>query len=160
MQIVTYDPRYRSDFERLNRAWLETYFRPEPADEKLFRDPQAMILKPGGEIFFAIDDERAVGTCALIPHGPNVYELAKMGVDPTAQGRGIGAALLDAALAWACSHAASKVVLMSSRKLETALRLYRRFGFVETPLPEALLGAYSRCDVYMELPLAEGSGPG
>lgn len=154
MKIVPYHPQYRSDFERLNRAWLEKYFIVEQTDETIFRDLETVILEPGGEIFFAMIDGRAVGTCAMIPEGAGVYELGKMGVDPSAQGGGVGAALLGAATRWARDRAASKIVLMSNTRLEPAIRLYRRHGFLETALPAHLQGAYARCDIYMELDLS------
>ncbi|MEQ8179180.1 MAG: GNAT family N-acetyltransferase [Amphiplicatus sp.] len=153
MKIVPYHPRYRSDFERLNRAWLEQYFTVERTDEKIFRDLDTVILEPGGEIFFAVIEGRAVGTCAMIPEGAGIYELGKMGVEQSVQGRGVGGALLDAATRWARDRAASKIVLMSNTRLEPAIRLYRRHGFLETTLPAHLQGAYARCDIYMELDL-------
>ncbi len=33
INVVSYEPEYRKDFDNLNRAWIEKYFRIEPADE-------------------------------------------------------------------------------------------------------------------------------
>ena len=55
--VVTWRPEYREDFERLNRVWIEAYFAVEPSDLAVFRDPEEAIVRPGGEIFFVVDDE-------------------------------------------------------------------------------------------------------
>ena len=57
-----------------------------------------IFVEPGGQIFFALLGGKAVGTCALIPHGPRIYELAKMAVSEELRGRGIGGDLLAAAI--------------------------------------------------------------
>ena len=88
--VVSYRPDYRPDFERLNRAWIEQYFQLEDADRQVFDDPESAIIEPGGEIFFVVENEEVVGTCAIIPHEPGVYEIAKMAVSPAARGRGYG----------------------------------------------------------------------
>ena len=62
-EVVSWRPEYRADFERLNREWIEAYFAVEPSDLAVFRDPEEAIVRPGGEIFFVVDDEgvRGVG---------------------------------------------------------------------------------------------------
>jgi hypothetical protein len=52
---------------------------------------------------------------------------------------------------WAQGRDAEKVVLLSSTKLKTALRLYERLGFVYCPLPADT--GYETADIYMELAL-------
>jgi ribosomal protein S18 acetylase RimI-like enzyme len=151
VSIVSYDARHRADFERLNREWIERYFVMEPADHAYLGDPETHILAPGGDIFFALAGGEALGTCAVVPHGPGVYELSKMAVAPYAQGRGIGDLLVRRAIAFARSAGARTLMLVSSRRLEPALRLYRRHGFREVPLaPDE---DYVRADIRMELAL-------
>ena len=53
VEVVAYRPEWREDFARLNREWLERYFSVEEFDERMFADPEALILAPGGGIFFA-----------------------------------------------------------------------------------------------------------
>ena len=36
IRIVTYEPRYKDDFIRLNEQWIETYFRLEQSDLDTF----------------------------------------------------------------------------------------------------------------------------
>ena len=46
--------------------------------------------------FFALDGDEVIGTCAMVPHCPDEFELAKLAVTPAAQGRGIGHRLVEA----------------------------------------------------------------
>ena len=85
--IVPYRPEFAADFARLNRAWLVRFFTVDPLDELYLQDPEGKILQPGGEIFFALQGDRVLGTCAAIPHPGGAFELAKLAVDPVAQGQ-------------------------------------------------------------------------
>lgn len=145
-EVELFTPERAPDFERLTLAWLNAHFEPEARDLEILGDPQRHIIDPGGEIFFAVHDGVAVGTCAMMPHGPGVYELAKMGVDEAWQGRGIGRSLLEAALAWAETAEAHEVELETSNILKPAIALYRRLGFEEAPLKPS---PYARCNVRM-----------
>ena len=72
----------------------------EEADREVFRDPDGKIIRPGGQIFFVVEDGEVLGTCAVIPHEPGVYEIAKMAVAPAARGRGYGDLLMEAPVAF------------------------------------------------------------
>ena len=88
--VVTYHERWRADFERLNREWIETWFTLEDADRETFADPAGKIVAPGGQIFFVVDGDEVLGTCAVMPHSADVHEIAKMAVAPETRGRGYG----------------------------------------------------------------------
>jgi GNAT superfamily N-acetyltransferase len=150
-EIVTYRPELAGDFDRLNRAWLEQYFTVEPLDEEYLGDPYGHILEPGGEIFFAIEHHRVLGTCAAVPLADGSFELAKLAVTPEAQGKGIGRALALAVIAFAKARGAARVVLVSASVLGPALRLYETLGFQHRPFPGPR--PYTDADVYMELDL-------
>jgi GNAT superfamily N-acetyltransferase len=149
--IVTFRPDLAAEFERLNRAWIEEFFTVEEPDRRLFADPEGQIIRPGGQVFFALVDGRAVGTCAALRHSETEIELAKMAVEPGARGQGIGRSLGLAVIAFARAGGARVITLLSSTRLPTALALYRDLGFVAKPLPRGT--AYTRADVYMELVL-------
>src|SRR5512138_2787648 len=100
-EVVTYEPRWRDAFARLNREWIEAYFTLEAADLEVFADPAAAIVAPGGQIFFVIEGDEVLGTCAVVPHAPGVYEIAKMAVAPAARGRGYGDLLMEACVDYA-----------------------------------------------------------
>ncbi len=88
--IVTFRPELRDAFERLNRVWLEEHGLLEPPDVIDLQDPEGHILAAGGQIFFALDGDAVVGTCAAIRAAPTRWELAKLAVDPSVQSRGLG----------------------------------------------------------------------
>ena len=157
IDIVRYRPEFAPDFARLNRAWLERYFTIEPLDEEHLGDPEGRILAPGGEIFFAVQADVVVGTCAAIPHGDGQFELAKLCVAPAAQGAGLGRALVKTVVEFARDRGARRVVLVSSSKLTHALRLYEAFGFERRPFPGA--PPYAEADIYMEFSLEDRAIP-
>ncbi len=150
-ELVSWRPEYRIHFERLNREWIEQYFAVEEEDRKVFGDPESAIVAPGGQIFFLVDEEGVRGTCAVVRHDAETYELAKMAVSPAARGRGYGDRLVEAVVAFARGAGARRVMLVSNSRLAPALTLYRKHGFHDVPLDPA--NGYSRADVQMELPL-------
>lgn len=159
-RVVTYRPDYRSAFERLNTAWLEELFAVEAYDLKYLRDPGGLIIEPGGEVFFLVDEGEVLGTCALIKRSEDTYELGKMAVDARARGRGYGHLLMKAALAWARRREAARIILFSNTTLTPALKLYEKHGFVVTrygPHPD-----YARADIEMQLDFGapSSSAPG
>lgn len=147
IKIVDYQPSYRVHFEKLNKAWLEEYFSVEPVDKKVLEHPQENIIDQGGAILFARKDGSVIGTVALKPVELGVLELTKMAVDKKFQGMGTGKLLCEAAIEKAYQIGAFKLILYSNTKLETAISLYRKMGFMEIPLKK---GAYGRADIMME----------
>ena len=150
MKIVGYETRHQSAFKRLNVEWIETHWQLEAADHQALDDPQKHIIETGGHIFLALDDPEVVGTCALIRLTDITFELAKMAVDPSARGKGIGSALAAAVIEKARSLGAQELYLESNTILEPAINLYRKLGFEEfigEPSP------YERCNIQMMLDL-------
>jgi ribosomal protein S18 acetylase RimI-like enzyme len=148
VQIVDYQARYRRDFARLNREWIEQYWTLEQADRQMLDDPAGRVLKPGGFIVMALREGRAIGTCAMLKRPDDSYELAKMAVTPAEHGKGIGELLARAALARARKRGARRVYLESNSRLQPAIHLYRKLGFREF---SGGLSPYERCDIQMEL---------
>jgi putative acetyltransferase len=147
-EIVTYREQFRTDFERLNREWIEAWFTVEEADRETFRDPAARIVAPGGQIFFVMERDRVLGTCAVIRHRPEVHEIAKMAVAAEARGRGYGDLLMNTAIEFSRRTGAHRVVIVSNTRLAPAIRLYRKHGFVEVPLASGQ--RYARADIQLE----------
>jgi len=143
-------------FESLNREWIERHFALEEPDRAVFRDPHGEIIAKGGQIFLAVEADRVLGTCAVLRHSDEMFELAKMAVAPPARGRGVGGMLAESAIAFARERGAASLMLLSSRRLDVALRLYAKHGFREVPIGNAQ--EYSRADIRMELRL-QHSGP-
>lgn len=147
VQIVDYSPRYGDAFARLNKEWLERWFRVEPIDEAVLSNPQSKVLADGGVILYALLDGEVQGTVALKHAGSGIYELTKMAVTSAAQGRGLGRQLLDAAIARYSQLQGKTLFLESHDSLKPALRLYESAGFRHTPRP--MPSDYERSNVYM-----------
>lgn len=148
--IIPYDPIYQPDFKRLNVEWIETYFRVEPHDLEQLEDPETYILPNDGQIFFAKIGDQIVGCVAMVNMGATGFELAKMAVSPTAQGRGIGKLLCLAAIDYARQAGIKTVWLESNRVLTPALTMYASVGFREVP---GVPTPYARADIRMEMAL-------
>ena len=149
--IVTFRPEHAAAVDALNRRWLVSHGLIERHDEEQLQNPWKEILEPGGQIFVATDGLKVVGVCAAIPQATDSIEIAKLAVDPAAQGQGIGRRLVEACLAFARQRGARRVVLVSSSKLQAALRLYESMGFQHGPLPGDV--QYATADVFMEIAL-------
>ncbi len=150
IRIITFEERYAVDFAQLNFAWIREHFVIEEYDREILTNPHDQVLKNGGEIFFALENEKAVGTVAMIRRERNVFELAKMAVADGYKGRGIGNLLMDACLDHAIDKRVHQVFLDSNTKLTPAITLYRKYGFKEVPLPDT---PYERGNIRMELHL-------
>jgi GNAT superfamily N-acetyltransferase len=150
VQIIDYSPDLQPHFEKINKEWVEKYFSLEPFDIEQLRNPQEVILNKGGAILFAKEGEEIIGTVGLSKSDEGIFEMVKMAVIPKAQGKKVGQLLASSILEKARSMGARKVVLYSNSKLETALNIYRKFGFKDIT-PEC--GKYGRCDVKMEIDL-------
>ena len=151
--IRQFQPGDATAFRRLNEEWITRYFRIEPKEAPILADPQAMILDAGGRIFFATAGERCVGCCALIRISDKEFEVAKMAVEPTYQGSGIGRRLLHAAIDEARNAGAQRLYLETNLVLTPAIRLYESVGFKHIDPSKIVPSQYARADVYMELVL-------
>jgi ribosomal protein S18 acetylase RimI-like enzyme len=147
LKIVPYKPEYAPYFEKFNKAWLEEFFVVEPIDKYVLENCEEAILSKGGKIFFAECDGKIIGTVALMYVEPDVIELTKMAVDKNYRNVGAGKLLCRTGMEEAEKMNAAKVMLYSNRKLEAAIGIYRKLGFVEIPLGE---GTYQRADIKME----------
>lgn len=150
IKIITYNPAYKNDFIKLNKAWLEEYFYVEPHDLETFNNIEKDIIEKEGEIFFCLVDEEIAGTVAMIKVNDETYELAKMAVDVKFQGMKLSNLLMEASIEFAKQNNAKKIFLLSNRILKPALNLYSKYNFVEVPMDET---DYDRADIQMELTL-------
>ena len=109
------------------------------------------------ELWVAVDDEgRVLGSVTSCPEGSPWRELSRPGegefrmlaVDPAAQGRGVGGALVSHVVEGFRSVGASGVVLCSMSTMSSAHRVYERVGFARapeldwSPVPDVELIAY------------------
>lgn len=149
VQIIEYQQAYKDDFKRINVEWIETFFKVEPHDLEQLEAPDEIIAN-GGQIFLAKLGDEIVGTSALIHDGDGIYELAKMGVTPKAQGLGLGKKLCVKTIDEAKARKAKGLYLLSNTALKPAISIYKSIGFVEVPLGKTF---YERTDIKMDYPL-------
>lgn len=150
VQILDFDPAYREPFKQLNLAWIEKYFKVEEPDLRALSNPESYIIAKGGRVFFAQYQGRIVGTCALLKESNDVYELAKMAVDPDVQGKQIGKKLCLHSIEAARQMGARRVYLESNTKLTPALELYKKVGFYKV---ESTPSPYQRANIKMQIDL-------
>lgn len=149
VKICLFDQQYAESFATLNFEWLEKYFYIEEYDRKVLTNPKEYILKDGGEIFFALIENKVVGTVALIKRPGDCYELSKMAVTEDYKGLRIGQKLMYACINYAGDQGYKRLFLDSNTKLTPALNLYRKVGFKEISVPQDT--PYERCNIRMEL---------
>lgn len=152
VRLLDYHSELRSHFERLNREWIERFFAIEPHDLLYFADPEATIIRPGGDIVFAELDGEIVGTCSLVKEGDS-FELVKLAVTEHAKGLGLGEALTVEILRRAADKGARSVTLTTNSRLGAAVRLYEKLGFVI--IARGQHPKYRRVDLVMERVLGQ-----
>lgn len=150
IDIVSFENKYAKHFYNLNIEWLQTYFYVEPYDQEVLSKPETYIINKGGHIFFAKSEKEIIGTVAIMPIGNNGYfELTKMAVLPKYRGFFVGQQLMQYCIDFAISSQIPKLIIYSNRKLENAIYIYKKYGFIEIPIEEN--SPYKRSDIKMEL---------
>ncbi len=150
-EIIPFKTQYAKAFYDLNIEWLQTYFYVEPFDEEVLSKPDLYIINKGGHIFFVRNAQHEIlGTVALMPtQDPKVLELTKMAVLPEVRGQKIGQQLLEHCITFAKENELKALMLYSARKLENAIYIYKKYGFIELELESN--SPYKRSDIKMEL---------
>ncbi|MFL0356607.1 GNAT family N-acetyltransferase [Erythrobacter sp. GH1-10] len=158
-QIRDFTPRDAPAFASLNRAWIEEMFGMEDKDRRQLEHPVKTIIEPGGYIAVADAKGWVVGTGAVLPaafapdDGNTWMEIVKMATEPSAQGQGIGAAVLDRLVDVARDRGANRIWLETNSQLEAATALYEKKGFVALSDAENWDTPYLRCNLQMAMEL-------
>src|SRR5262245_30569315 len=150
IEIINYSGEYAKDFRDLNLEWLDNYNLTESHDLEVINHPKEAILDRGGFIFLAREGATIVGTAGLANEGHSIYELVKMTVAPAFRGKGISRMLIEKCLDKARELKAKKVFLYSNSQLQTAISLYKKYGFVHVDASNSPL---LTADVRMEMTL-------
>ena len=148
--IIPFKEEFSNHFRDLNIAWLEKYFFVEDHDREVLENAKKYIINKGGYIFFALYNNKVVGTVALTNEKEG-YELSKMAVLPKYQGLKIGQLLMQHCIDFAISNRWDKLLLYSNTVLENAIYIYKKYGFKEVELePDS---PYLRSNIKMVLKL-------
>ena len=147
IEIVGFNKKYSEQFFILNKAWIEESWHLEDSDKKDLLNPDK-IVENGGQVFFALDNQNAIGTVAMIKSSKDRFELAKMTVKDGFRGKGIANILMDECLKFAKQNNAREIFLISNDSLLIARNLYDKYGFKEVNLDSQ---KYDRGNVKMIL---------
>ena len=137
IEIIPYSDEYASVFKVMNLEWLDKYNLTESHDLLILNDPKGTIIDNGGVIFLARSGDEIVGSAAIINEGHGIFELAKMTVATAFQGKGISKLLLEKCLEAAKERNAKKLILFSNSQLQTAISLYKKYGFKHVDVTDA-----------------------
>ena len=147
--IKKYETKFDNDFFVLNKAWIEESWILEESDKKDLLNPDK-IIHNGGQVFFALENQKVIGTVAMINSSDDRFELAKMTVQEDFRGKGIANMLMDECLKFAKEKKANEIFLISNDSLTIARNLYDKYGFKEVDLDSQ---KYDRGNVKMRLTL-------
>lgn len=145
--IISHDAKFDNDFFNLNKAWIEKSWILEDSDKKDLLNPKK-IVDNGGQVFFAVNNQAAIGTVAMIKNSNNIFELAKMTVKEKYRGKGIANMLMNECIDFANKNNAKEIFLISNDSLKIARNLYDKYGFIEVVLDSP---KYERGNVKMVL---------
>ena len=143
------EKKFDNDFFVLNKAWIEESWILEESDKKDLLNP-GKIIHNGGQVFFALENQKVIGTVAMINSSDDRFELAKMTVQEDFRGKGIANMLMDECLKFAKENKANEIFLISNDSLTIARNLYDKYGFKEVDLDSK---KYDRGNVKMRLTL-------
>ena len=97
ISIIGFNKKYAKQFFLLNKSWIEESWHLEDSDKKDLLNPDK-IVHNGGQVFFALENQKAIGTVAMIKSSDDRFELAKMTVQDDFRGKGIANMLMDECL--------------------------------------------------------------
>ena len=151
VEIIEYNDKYQPDFKRLNLDYLDKYQLTESHDLEILDDPKKIVLDNGGFMWLAKSGEEIVGTVGIIDEGDGIFELIKMVVAEKWRGKGISKLLIETTLKKVKELGGRKFILFSNHQLQTALKLYEKYGFKNVEVRDS---PFVTADVKMELDLS------
>jgi GNAT superfamily N-acetyltransferase len=151
LKIEPIDEAHRDDLAAIWVPWLRDTMGlvPQAEDLEAMADPAAYYGRSGGIALLAHLDGSVVGGVALKGLGLSGFEFCKLVVTDGARGLGAGRALVEACLELCAERGAPALWLQSFNRLEVALGLYRRMGFIDAPPPPEMT-VLGRTDIVMK----------
>ena len=149
ISIESFKKEYTSAFYHLNKEWIEESWKLEESDINDLSTPKKYIIDKGGEIFFAIKNNKVIATAGMVYIDDATFELAKMTVAKEFRGFGIANQLMDSCIDFAKDRNAAQIILITNSSLVIARNLYDKYGFKEIVLDSDKYG--DRGDVKMIL---------
>ncbi len=143
MVIETYQEKYKAGITQLILNIQQNEFNVPVtiSDQPDLLDIENFYFRKDGNFWLAVENERVLGTIALIDMGNRQSALRKMFVHKDYRGKekGIGQLLLNTLMSWCHQKGINEVYLGTVEQLHAAKRFYERNGFVKVDkatLPE------------------------
>jgi len=86
----------------------------------------------GQRIWVVEAGEKVAGCIAIVRNTEGVAQLRWFILTPETRGKGLGKRLMDEAVKFSREAGYRRIILWTFSELETAIALYRRWGFVKT----------------------------
>lgn len=112
-------------------------------------DVASKYSEPDQKIFIARWEGEPAGCVAFERHGDDALELHKFFVDARFRGKGVGRALIGAALAEASKSDRKTIMLHTTRYMKNAVAIYESFGFQRCPPFRQVPAAIEHTEVFM-----------
>lgn len=126
-----------------------TIFHPRKDSHKL----AVMFCGPEARMLVARVDGAPVGCLGFEPFDGRAAELAKFFVDTPSRGKGVGRALMAAAIGELDERRRPTILIHTALFMESALTLYRAFGFKPCPRFRDTPEHIKHTDVFLSRPL-------
>ena len=132
--IETYQEKYKAEIAQLILNIQQNEFNVPVtiSDQPDLLDIENFYFRKDGNFWVAVENERVIGTIALIDIGNRQSALRKMFVHKDYRGKekGIGQLLLNTLISWCRQKGINEVYLGTVEQLHAAKRFYERNGFV------------------------------
>jgi GNAT superfamily N-acetyltransferase len=154
VNIVPYTPQLNNAFAKLWVPWLKqiTGTEPEESDLSAVVNPKQYYIENGGAVFFALSDANPVGVVAVKKLTNTTYEFCKLVVMENARGQGLGRLLVEKCIEFVKLQQGKALYLQSFNKLEVAVSMYKKMGFISCQAPEGML-VVKRTEIIMKMDL-------
>ena len=91
-------------------------------------------------VLIAYEDDKPIACGAMKKYNDTTIEIKRMFTKPTARGKGLGKSLVQELENWARELGFETLLLETGISFETAIRLYKKYGFVQIPNYDQYVG--------------------
>ncbi len=142
--ILPFQPKYQSEVKNLVLAGLaEHWGMLDPSKNPDLNDISSSYSN--GMFLIALQNNKIIGTGAVVPKSNNSAEIVRMSVVTNMRGNGVGKMILGKLCEYAKSNGYKRVILETTETWQEVVEFYKRFGFQITH--------YLDGDVYFALDL-------
>jgi N-acetylglutamate synthase-like GNAT family acetyltransferase len=130
IQVIPYLKKYHAGVVELITGTQKEFEIPVTYEQQPdLHDIENFYQVGSGNFWVAVDDEKVVGTIALIDMGKNRGTIRKMFVDPAKRGKGVALPLLEKLETWCVEKKIQTLFLGTTSKFLAAHRFYEKNGY-------------------------------